>query len=193
MSRRNVSLVTLLSCIVIASTASAQESGLHVLVLAPPGASVQTVRFAIDDEVRLVELDEHGRGAAMFSRASRGPARLSFKIERAEHRFEGRQWSTSIALNGSGHMNYQLLENGRGQASQWPFVKWLSVASRLDVALNSSTVGSTSVEKGVAPDRAHKAEWRNGGKIVCTHEFTLSFNLERSFTCDAATGKVTED
>ena len=174
---------------------AAQEPAepLEVVVLSPRDRPVKSVAFTIDGDTRHIVFDAGGRATATFRSRPRGmKIALSFRVEDADNELKGATWITNVLLNGSGHLEYQLLANGRGQSKQWPVVTWLSSGARLDVVLNDGTIGSTRLLKGVAPSRRHKADWRSGGKAACTHEFTLDYNVERTFECDPATGKITE-
>jgi hypothetical protein len=177
----------------VAATVQEPAEPLEVVVLSPRDLPVKRVAFTIDGDTRHVVFDGDGRATETFRPRPRGvKIALSFRVEEADNALKGATWITNVALNGSGHLEYQLLANGRGQSKQWPVVTWLSSGARLDVALNDGTIGSTRLLKGVAPSRRHKADWRSGGKAACTHEFTLDYNVERTFECDPATGKVTE-
>jgi hypothetical protein len=173
--------------------AQGKPEPLEVVLLSPPGLPIKEATFAIGDEQRRVTFDAKGRGMTTFSSHPRGAmVPFAFTIEKADNQLQGRSWKTTGTLNGSGHLDYQILDNGKGQIDQWPIVTWLSAGARLDVALNERTIGSTRLEKGVAPSRAHKALWRSGSKAVCTHEFTLEPNVERTYSCDPSTGRVSE-
>ena len=177
------------------SVAAAQEPAepLEVVVLSPRDLPVKRVAFTIDGDTRHITFDADGRASERFRPHPRGvKIALSFRVEEADNALMGAVWITNVLLNGSGHLEYQLLANGRGQSRQWPVVTWLSSGARLDVALNDGTIGSTRLLKGVAPARRHKAEWRSGPQAACTHEFTLDYNVERTFECDPSSGKVTE-
>jgi hypothetical protein len=176
-------------------SASAQEPAepLEVVVLSPRDLPVKRVAFTIDGDTRHVVFDADGRATETFRPRPRGvKIALSFRVEEADNALMGAVWITNVLLNGSGHLEYQLLANGRGRSRQWPIVTWLSSGARLDVGLNDGTIGSTRLLKGVAPAKRHRSEWRSGGRAACTHEFTLDYNVERTFECDPATGKVTE-
>jgi hypothetical protein len=166
---------------------------LEVVVLSPRDLPVKRVAFTIDGDTRHVVFDADGRATERFRAFRPGwKVALSFRVEEADNALMGATWITNVRLNGSGHLEYQLLANGRGQSRQWPVVTWLSSGARLDIALNDGVIGSTRLLKGVAPARRHKADWRNGGQAACQHVFTLDYNVERIFECDPSTGKVTE-
>ena len=186
-------VVAVASMLALGVRAQNKPEPLQVVVLSPAGLPIKQATFTIANEQRRVTFDAKGRATTTFSSRPRGTVvPIAFTIEKADNELQGRSWKTTGTLNGSGHLNYQILGNGKGQIDQWPIVTWLSTGARLDVALNDRTIGSTRLEKGVAPSRAHTANWRNGSKAVCTHKFTLEPNVERTFSCDPATGKVSE-
>lgn len=193
MLRQMLFVVSIAAMVTAIAHAQDTSEPLQVVVLSPPGLPIKEATFTIANEQRRVTFDAKGRGTTTFSTHPRGTmVPIAFTIEKADNQLQGRSWMTTGTLNGSGHMDYQILDNGKGQIDQWPIVTWLSSGARLDVALNERTIGSTRLEKGVAPSRMHKALWRNGSKAVCTQEFTLEPNVERTYSCDPATGRVSE-
>lgn len=172
----------------------AQSSTLEIVVSAPPDDLVRTATFSLDGQQRLVQFDrEHPRSIVAFAARPRGTrVRIEVRVEIGASRLEGQSWRAELTLNGSDHAEYTILEDGRGQVNQWPVVTWLSGAGRMDVTLNSATIGSTRLQKGVAPTRRHVSEWKSGGRAVCRHEFTLEPNVERTFSCDPNSGRVVE-
>jgi hypothetical protein len=193
MLRKMLFVVATASMLAPGARAQDKPEPLEVVVLSPPGLPLKEATFSIGGEQRHITFDAKGRATATFSSHRRGTmVPIAFTIDKADNQLQGRSWKTTGTLNGSGHLDYQILDNGRGQIDQWPIVTWLSAGARLDVALNDRTIGSTRLEKGVAPSRAHTSIWRNGTKSVCTHEFTLDPNVERTFSCDPSTGRVSE-
>jgi len=186
-------VVAIASMLAPGARAQDKPEPLEVVVLSPPFLPIKEATFMIGDEQRRVTFDANGRGMTTFSSHPRGTVvPIAFMIERADNGLRGRSWKTTGTLNGSGHLDYQILADGRGQIDQWPIVTWLSIGARLDVSLNEKTIGSTRLEKGVAPGRAHTSIWRSGGKAVCTQQFTLAPNVERVFSCDPVSGHVIE-
>jgi hypothetical protein len=193
MLRQILVAASMASMLVAGVRAQDKPEPLEVVVLSPPGLPVKEATFSIANEQRRVTFDAKGRATATFLSHPRGTVvPIAFTIEKADNQLQGRSWKTTGTLNGSGHLDYQILGNGKGQIDQWPIVTWLSSGARLDVALNERTIGSTRLEKGVAPSRAHTVNWRNGNKAVCTHQLTLEPNVERTYSCDPATGRVSE-
>lgn len=193
MLRKMLFVVSIASMLAPGARAQDKPEPLEVVVLSPPGLPLKEATFSIAGEQRRITFDAKGRATATFSSQPRGTVvPIAFTIDKADNQLQGRSWKTTGTLNGSGHLDYQILDNGKGQIDQWPIVTWLSSGARLDVALNDKTIGSTRLEKGVAPSRAHKALWRSGSKAACTHEFTLEPNVERTYSCDPATGRVSE-
>jgi hypothetical protein len=193
MFRHMLVVVSIASMLAAGARAQDKPEPLEVVVLSPAGLPIKEASFSIGAEQRRVTFDAKGRATTTFSSHPRGTVvPIAFTIEKADNQLQGRSWKTTGTLNGSGHLDYQILGNGKGQIDQWPIVTWLSSGARLDVALNDRTIGSTRLEKGVAPGRAHTSNWRSGSKGVCTHQFTLEPNVERTFSCDPATGRVSE-
>ena len=193
MLRQILFVVSIASMLAPVARAQGKPDPLEVVVLSPPGLPIKEATFTIAGEQRHVTFDASGRATTTFSSQPRGTmVPIAFTIEKADNELKGRSWKTTGTLNGSGHLDYQILGNGKGQIDQWPIVTWLSSGARLDVALNERTIGSTRLEKGVAPSHLHKALWRSGSKAVCTQEFTLEPNVERTYSCDPATGRVSE-
>jgi hypothetical protein len=173
--------------------AGAEDEGLDVTVMSPRGMPIQVVEFTIDEVTQTVRLDPaQGRGSTHFSGPVFGPAQVTFRVAVGDPRLVGKRWSTGIPLNGSGHLEYQILENGRGESKQWPLVRWLSTGDSLDVTLNGATLGSTERRKGVSPNQQHQSAWLRDGRPVCRNEFTLDYNVVRTYRCDPATGKVSQ-
>ena len=173
--------------------AGAQDDGLDVTVMSPRGLPIQIVEFTIDEVTQTVRLDPaQGRGSAHFSGPVFGPAQVTFRVVAGDPRLVGKRWSNGIPLNGSGHLEYQILENGRGESKQWPLVRWLSTGDTLDVTLNGATLGSTERRKGVSPNQPHQSEWVLDGRTVCRNQFTLDYNVVRTYRCDPASGKVSQ-
>lgn len=172
----------------------AQSAALEFVVSAPPDDTVRTATIAVDGQQRLLQFDrQHPQTLVTLAARPRGTrVRIEVRIEIGASRLEGQSWRTELTLNGSDHVEYTILEDGRGQVNQWPVVTWLSGAGRMDVTLNSATIGSTRLQKGVAPARRHVSEWKSGGRAVCRHEFALEPNVERTFSCDPNTGRVIE-
>jgi len=193
MFRKMLFVASIASIFAASARAQNKPEPLEVVVLSPPGLPIKEATFTVAGEQRHVAFDDKGRATMTFSSHPRGTVvPIAFTIEKAENELQGRSWKTTGTLNGSGHLDYQVLGNGKGQIDQWPIVTWLSSGARLDVALNDRTIGSTRLEKGVAPSRTHKSLWRSGPKSVCTQEFTLEPNVERTFSCDPTTGRVSE-
>jgi hypothetical protein len=193
MVRQMLFVVSIASMFAPVARAQDKPEPLEVLLLSPAGLPLKEATFSLAGEQRRVVFDSKGRATATFSSHPRGTVvPIAFTIDKAENQLQGRSWKTTSTLNGSGHLDYQFLPDGKGQIDQWPIVTWLSSGARLDVALNDRTIGSTRLEKGVAPSRTHKSNWRNGSKSVCTHEFMLEANVERTFSCDPVTGRVSE-
>jgi hypothetical protein len=187
---RSCALLALL--LSMAVPARAQDDGLDVTVMSPRGLPVQVVEFTIDEVTQTIRFGRDGRGRAHFSGPVFGPAQVSFRVLAGDPRLEGKRWSSGIPLNGSGHLEYQLLANGRGESKQWPLVRWLSTGDTLDVMLNGATLGSTERRKGVSPNQPHQSAWVLDGRKVCQTQFTLDYNVVRTYRCDPATGKVSQ-
>lgn len=105
-----------------------------------------------------------------------------------------KQWGTSVKLNGSEHVDWQLTPEGSsGSFDQWPYLEWASTGDTLQAVLDGQSIGKTLKGKGVAPDRPHALGWRRVGdeKAVCSKTVTLQRNEERGYVCDPATGTVT--
>jgi len=177
----------------VAAPTCAQDAGLDVIVVSPPGLPIEVVAFTVDEVTQTVRIDaQQGRGTTHFSGPVLGPATITFRVLAGHPRLAGKRWSTDIPLNGSGHLEYHILENGRGESKQWPLVRWLSTRETLDVTLNGATLGSTERRKGVSPHQQHQSAWMRDGRTVCRTEFTLDYNVERTYRCDPATGAVTQ-
>jgi hypothetical protein len=176
----------------VVAPARAQDDGLDVAVMSPPGQPIQVVEFTVDEVTQTIRFDAQGRGLAHFSGPVFGPVQVAVHVVAGDPRLEGKRWSTGIPLNGSGHLEYQILPNGRGESKQWPLVRWLSTGDTLDIVLNGATLGSTERRKGVSPNQQHQSAWLLDGRAVCRTQFTLDYNVVRTYRCDPATGKVSQ-
>jgi hypothetical protein len=117
---------------------------------------------------------------------------VALRIEVQSAGYWSGAWNRSVDLIGSGEVIYTLDADGKGAVGQWPAVTWESSAGTLDVVVNDATMGSTRMRRGLAPNKTHRFEWRVGEQTRCRHQATLPMNVKRRYTCDPATGMVTE-
>jgi hypothetical protein len=80
-----------------------------------------------------------------------------------------------------------------GGVGQWPLVTWSSTAGTLDVVVNRTPVGTTTLMRTVKPNETHEVQWvRPDGSIACKRNFSLRLNTRRTYTCTPTTGQVGE-
>ncbi len=106
-------------------------------------------------------------------------------------------WVIETTLNGSGRLTWTLNRDAPvGSLSQWPSVTWAATGARLDVAVDGHVTGTTTTSDGLQPDREHTVVWRSTrGRhtAVCSQAIRLPPNVERTYTCDAKSRKVSEE
>jgi hypothetical protein len=80
-----------------------------------------------------------------------------------------------------------------GGVGQWPLVTWSSANGTLDVVVNRTPVGTTTLMRTVKPNETHEVQWvRPDGSIACRRNFSLRLNTRRTYTCTPTTGQVGE-
>src|SRR5262245_31461503 len=103
-------VVAIASMLAPGARAQDKPEPLEVVVLSPAYLPIKEATFTIGDEQRRVTFDANGRGTTTFSSHPRGTVvPIAFMIERADNGLRGRSWKTTGTLNGSGHLDYQIL------------------------------------------------------------------------------------
>jgi hypothetical protein len=114
---------------------------------------------------------------------------VSVKVTLVRSGFGEKEWDKNAVLNGSGHVDYIAALTGTGIFSQWPLVTF-TASAHLDVWIDNALARTTDFSKGLAPDRDHRVEWRNGNSKVCTTTINVPVNVTRSYKCNSVTGKI---
>jgi len=165
-----------------------QESAQTEVTVKIPNAPNHEFDFAIvtvnDRTIRV-----QPGGLARFNVPSGRGAVLSIQAHIVHTGFGVKTWNHSDTLNGSGYADYSWDLFGGGIFEQWPAVTFEGTV-HLDVWIDGAVMGTTEISKGVAPERQHTFEWKNGDSTVCTNKITLPPNVTRIYSCNAATKMI---
>lgn len=107
-------------------------------------------------------------------------------------------WRDSINLIPDGVIFVTLEEDvqpgeiGQFETNEWPVVTWSASGGTLDAYLNGRSRGTTDQTRAVRPGRDHRLEWRSGNTIVCSRVLRLDNGQRRKFSCNRATGQLSE-
>lgn len=180
----------LLAALLSPTVAEGQEVETRLLVQAPNLPVGATVQVTVNGTTRGAVLGADRTASIVLPGASEGTANI--RLEFRALGFQTRAWSNSVDLNGSGQLVYQLNADGTGTIGQWPAVTWDADSGVLDVVVNGSTRGSTSLRRGVEPNRSHQFVWKRGNTNVCEAVVALPLNARRKYVCNTASGRVDE-
>lgn len=173
----------------VKSNLSAQSAGESTAVKIEAPDGVKTITLTVGSKTQTVEVNSEGSAMVFLPLLS---VKQNVKLDWKSPGTTSQNWNSSIDFNGSGIVEVKLSELGVTSFSQWPVVEFHSSGPTLDVYINNSSKGSTSLRKGVEPERKHLLEWKKDGELKCSLEVSLPASVTRKYKCDPKTKTVTE-
>jgi len=153
-----------------------------------PAASHHEFDYAMVTVNGATEKLEPG-GQGDFAVSAGAGDQVNVSVELVKTGFSEKQWQISSTLNGSGHVDYVADLKGAGIFAQWPLVTFTGT-SHLDVWIDGSLIKTTDFSKGLAPNRDHAIEWKDGASTKCSSKINIPANVVRTYKCNSETRKV---
>jgi hypothetical protein len=186
----------------IAKDAHAQpEQYSQIVIQAPPELAEARVQVTLGQTTSPVYLDS--TAAAQITVAEGDSASSYLQVRYAMRRESGTWaaviWRDSVDLVRDGEIIVTLEDDvqpgqvGQFETTEWPVVTWSTTAGSLDAYLNGRSRGTTDQTRAIRPDRDHRLEWRSDSTVVCARIVRLDNGQRRKFSCDRATGHVTQN
>jgi len=179
----------------VPGAAQRPDSTVDVTVRVPGTIAGLQVRLVVNGALARFRFPGSGEVTLPFTIGRTGPVRFELRLIDKPAVTIMDHWTAQGALNGSGHVIWELQGIGASTVRQWAALQLGTTgAGPLVVLVAGRRAGRTPITTGVAPGGPWEILWRHpDGTTACVTDLETGADETHVLRCDPATGTVRKE